>query len=151
MSKEKKVEKILGFLHFFMHSIKVQDYRPWVQIELTKEQLRVIFLLYHKGQSSPGEIALAFGVPKANVTSVIDRLVNKGLVSRHENPSDRRRHLLSLTDEGKSRVVRLREIRIATITRVLERMPDDALDSLVEGLGALTKALEEEGQENGSD
>jgi len=151
MSKENNVENILGFMHYFMHSIRVQDYRPWVQIELTKEQLRVIFLLYHKGQSSPGEIALAFGVPKANVTSVIDRLVNKGLVSRHENPSDRRRYLLSLTDEGKNRVVRLREIRIATITRVLERMPDDALDSLVEGFGALTKALEEGGQVNGSD
>ena len=151
MNKEKNVEKILGFMHYFMHSIKVQDYRPWVRIELTKEQLRVIFLLYHKGQSSPGEIALAFGVPKANVTSVIDRLVNKGLVSRHENPGDRRRYLLSLTDEGKNRVVRLREIKIATITQVLKRMPDDALDSLVEGLGALTKALEEEGQVNGSD
>ena len=151
MNKGKNVEIILGFMHYFMHSIKVQDYRPWVRIELTKEQLRVIFLLYHKGQSSPGEIALAFGVPKANVTSVIDRLVNKGLVSRHENPGDRRRYLLSLTDEGKNRVVRLREIKIATITQVLKRMPDDALDSLVEGLGALTKALEEEGQVNGSD
>jgi len=151
MNKEKNVEQILGFMHYFMHSIRVQDYRPWVQIELTKEQLRVIFLLYHKGQSSPGEIALAFGVPKANVTSVIDRLVNKGLVNRYENSSDRRRYLLSLTDEGKSRVVRLRAIRIAVITRVLERMPDDALDSLVKGLGALTKALEEEGQVNGSD
>jgi len=30
-------------------------------------------------------------------------------------------------------------------------MPDDALDSLVEGLGALTKTLEEEEQVNGSD
>jgi len=47
--------------------------------------------------------------------------------------------------------VRLREIRIAAITRVLERMSDEALDSLVEGLGALTKTLEEEGQANGSD
>ena len=143
MNKEENIEKILGFMHFFMHSIKVQDYRPWIQLELTKEQLRVIFLLYHKEQSSPGEIALAFGVPKANVTSVINRLVNKGLISRHENPSDRRRYLLSLTDEGKNHVVRLREIKIATITRILERMPDDALDSLVEGLGELTKALEE--------
>ena len=151
MNREESIGKILEFMHYFMHSIMVQDHRPWVQLELTKEQLRVIFLLYHKRQSSPGEIALAFGVPKANVTSVINRLVNKGLVSRHENPSDRRRYLLSLTDEGKSRVVRLREIKIATMTRVLERIPDDALDSLVKGLGALTKALEEEGQVNGSD
>jgi len=30
-------------------------------------------------------------------------------------------------------------------------MPDDALNSLVKGLGALMKALEEEGQVNGSD
>ena len=76
----------------------------------------MIFLLHHKGQSSPEEIALVFGMPKTNVASVIDRLVSKKLVSRHEDTSDRKRYLLSLTDEGKSRVVRFRELRIPPIT-----------------------------------
>ncbi|KKL81145.1 hypothetical protein LCGC14_1997720, partial [marine sediment metagenome] len=35
MKKEVNIEKILGFMHYFMHSKRVQDYRPWVQLELT--------------------------------------------------------------------------------------------------------------------
>ena len=151
MNREKAIEKILGFMHHFMHSIRTQDFHPWMRLELTKEQLRVIFLLFHKGELSPGEIARVFGVPKTNVTNVINRLVTKGLLNRCEDPADRRRCLLSLTDEGKNRVIRLREISTAQIRRVLERMPDDALNSLVNGLGALMKALGEEGQINGSD
>jgi hypothetical protein len=46
-------------------------------------------------------------------------------------------------------VERLREIGVAKINRVLERMPDSALVSLQMGLAALIKALEEEGEVNG--
>jgi DNA-binding MarR family transcriptional regulator len=108
-----------------------------------------MFLLSFKGRSSPGEAAASFGVPRANVTSIIDRLVERGLVSRQENPDDRRSHILSLTEEGKSQVERLLEIGATKIRGVLERMPDNALVSLEIGLEALIKALEQEGEANG--
>ena len=74
-----------------------------------------------------------------------------GLVCRHECSSDRRQQLLSLIAEVENLVLQLREIKITTVTRLLERKTDDTLGSLIEGLGALTKAFEEEGQINGSD
>ena len=141
MNKEENIERILGFMRYLMHSVRVQDYRPWVQLKLTKEQLRVIFLLFHKGQSSPGEIALAFGVPKANVTSVIDRLLNKGLVSRHEDPSDRRRYLLSLTDKGKKMMVEHKNLIKGSFKDRLSYLTDEELRELLASLRKLRDIL----------
>ena len=149
MDKKENIESIIGLINNLMLSTKAHEPHPWLHLELTREQLRVMFLLSFKGRSSPGEVAASFGVPKANVTSIIDRLVGKGLISRQDNPDDRRSCILSLTEEGKSQVERLREIGSAKIKRVLERMPDSALVSLKMGLEALMKALEEEGEVNG--
>jgi len=149
MDKKENIESIIGLINNLMLSTKAHEPHPWLHLELTREQLRVMFLLSFKGRSSPGEAAASFGVPKANVTSIIDRLVEKGLISRQENPDDRRSYILSLTEAGKSQVERLREIGAAKIKGVLERMPDSALISLQMGLEALIKALEEEGEVNG--
>lgn len=149
MDKKENIKSIIGLINNLMLSAKAHEPHPWLHLELTREQLRVMFLLSFKGRSSPGEVATSFGVPKANVTSIIDRLVDKGLISRQENPDDRRSYILSLTEAGKSQVERLREIGVAKIKGVLERMPDIALISLQMGLEALIKALEEEGEVNG--
>jgi len=64
------------------------------------------------------------------LAGVIDRLVEKVLISRQHDPDDHGSYILSLTEEGKSRVERLQEIAAARIKVVLERMPDNALTSL---------------------
>ena len=149
MDRKENIRSIIGLMNNLMLSAKAHEPHPWLHLELTREQLRVMFLLSFKGRSSPGEVAASFGVPRANVTSIIDRLVERGLISRQENPDDRRSHILSLTEEGKGQVKRLREIGAARIKSVLERMPDKALVSLRVGLEALIESLEEAGEVNG--
>jgi len=149
MDKQENTKSIIRLIHNLMLSAEARDPHPWLHLELTREQLRVIFLLSFKGRVSPGEVAESFGVPKANVTSVVDRLVAKGLVSRQENSDDRRSYILSLTEAGGSQVERLREIGTARIGRVLERMPNKALASLRTGLESLITALKEEREDNG--
>ena len=149
MDKKENIESITGLMRDLMHSTEAHTPHAWLHLELTREQLRVIFLLFFKGSASPGEVAESFGVPKANVTSVIDRLVGKGLVNRQENQDDRRSYILSLTEEGRSQVKQLREIGDAKIKRVLERMSDEALASLQMGLESLSTALKEEGESHG--
>jgi DNA-binding MarR family transcriptional regulator len=149
MDKKENIRSIIGLMNNLMLSAKAHEPHPWLHLELTREQLRILFLLSFKGRSSPGEVAASFGVPRANVTSIIDRLVEKGLISRQRNPDDRRSYILSLTEEGKSQVERLREIGAAKIKGLLERMPDNALVSLQAGLEALIRALKEEGEVNG--
>ena len=120
MDRKENIEKALKLLDSMAHSARPHDHRPWLELKLTREQLRIIFLLSFKQPVSPGEVAREFGVPKANVTTVINSLVNQGLIRRYENPDDRRSYLLSLTKDGEKQVAKLREFQSAKMKKIME-------------------------------
>jgi DNA-binding MarR family transcriptional regulator len=74
------------------------------------------------------------GVSLATVTGIVDRLAAQGLVSRREDPSDRRVRLLELTAEGRELVGGVMDAGSAQYRRLLSRLEVDELrllDSLV--------------------
>ena len=48
-----------------------------------------------------GELSQRMMVSNGNVTGLVDRLVEQGLISRRPSPKDRRAQLVSLTAEGR--------------------------------------------------
>ena len=48
-----------------------------------------------------GEVVAVFGLRGSTATSVLDRMEERGLIDRHDNPDDRRSFLLDLTAEGR--------------------------------------------------
>jgi len=48
-----------------------------------------------------GELVTVFGLRGSTVTSVLDRLEERGFIARRDNPEDRRSFLLDLTAEGR--------------------------------------------------
>lgn len=77
---------------------KVSDYG------LTTPQFGVLEALYHLGPLSLGELAEKLLVTGGNVTYVMDRLEDQGLVYRYRRPDDRRVILARLTPEGRDLV-----------------------------------------------
>jgi MarR family 2-MHQ and catechol resistance regulon transcriptional repressor len=73
---------------------KVQDYG------LTTPQFGTLEALYHLGPLSLGELAEKLLVTGGNVTYVMDRLEDQGLVYRYRRPDDRRVIQAKLTPEG---------------------------------------------------
>lgn len=55
----------------------------------------------------PGMIADALGLDPASLVRVVDQLVETGLITRDDDPHDRRAKLLTLTREGTSRAAAL--------------------------------------------
>lgn len=53
--------------------------------------LRVLDLIFMRGQVSAGELASATGLTTGSVTALIDRLEKAGYVERHRDPTDRRK------------------------------------------------------------
>ncbi|MDL9944963.1 MarR family transcriptional regulator [Gordonia sp. ABSL11-1] len=51
-----------------------------------------------------GEIATATGLRPAATTALIDRLVDNGFIRRTAAPTDRRKVLVEMTDDGRQRV-----------------------------------------------
>lgn len=72
------------------------------QTNLSTSQLLVLELLADENPSTVGSIAERVGLAQATVTGMVDRLEEKGLVSRKRGESDRRQVNVTLTDAGRS-------------------------------------------------
>jgi MarR family 2-MHQ and catechol resistance regulon transcriptional repressor len=74
---------------------KVQEYG------LTTPQFGILEALYHLGPLSLGELAEKLLVTGGNITYVMDRLEEQGLVYRDRSPADRRIIQAKLTEKGR--------------------------------------------------
>ncbi len=107
---------------------------------LTMTQLKSLFLITHMVSTNFRKLAEALGVTPSNVTAIVDRLVQQGLVSRTENPEDRRIMVLQVTDKGRTVLANLRESGIKRMTEILTLLSVEELSALAQGLSALVIA-----------
>lgn len=93
---------------------------------------------------SPGQLAELLGVTKQRATQLADEMEKAGFIERTPDPGDRRRTLLSLTEQGSAvRRAALGESR--RIERELrEKLGDRAVDGLRRSLRALLEAAGED-------
>jgi DNA-binding MarR family transcriptional regulator len=68
--------------------------------DLNKHDGSVIFYLGQDGECTMTELAQMIRLTVSSATLIVDRLVDKGLVSRHRSLEDRRVVRVALTDEG---------------------------------------------------
>jgi len=106
--------------------------------------VQVLAMLEEVGSMSVSEISKRFGIAKPNITPLVDRLVNAGLVDRVRSDTDRRVVNIVILDEGRQR---LRQIQDALNNHVaswqntlspeeFERL-DRALIDIIEILGKI--------------
>jgi DNA-binding MarR family transcriptional regulator len=120
------------------------QYAPeaWMDMNLTIAQLKSLSFIARKGSTNSKQLAAALGSTSSNVTGIVDRLVEQGLVSRQENPEDRRMLLLRATAKGEGILANLRERKISHMSEILAHMSLEELSMLAQGLSSLVKAAE---------
>ncbi|MEM0986526.1 MAG: MarR family transcriptional regulator [Pseudomonadota bacterium] len=67
---------------------------------LTPSQLLVLQMLNERGQTAIGDIVKSTQLSNATITSLVDKMVDRGLVSRDRGSTDRRRVWLTLQPSG---------------------------------------------------
>ena len=112
---------------------------------VTGGQVSLLFQISrHRGIGVRGLAALERMSP-ASMSGYVDRLERAGLVRRTQDPKDRRRHGLSVTEEGERVLRSVRSRRTAWLAARLEHLsPDElaAVDAAVEPLMRLIGDLE---------
>ena len=97
---------------------------------VTPTQFAILEALYHIGAMKPGELADKMFMSCGNITYVLDRLVEKGLIDRVQNPSDRRSFVVDLEPKGKSLVEEHIKGYVNDITEVMGALELQELNSL---------------------
>ena len=103
--------------------------------ELTMRQLRVLNVVAREPGLATNELSQRLGVSAPTASGIVERLTDKGLVERTDDPSDRRVHRLNLTDAGAE--------LIRNVDTMLERLIDTVLPLVsMEDLEAMRRASE---------
>ena len=100
-------------------------------------QVRVLAFIKRRPGSSLSELAEALGVTKATASTLVERMVQKRLVKRTEDPKERRCIVLTLTKEGEVHLAEVRDLAIGEVARILKDLPAQKLRKIHEGMALL--------------
>ncbi len=108
---------------------------------LTVPQLRVMMLLRRAPGSGVSAVAGHQGVSLASASALVERLVRQGLVERVQDPAERRRVRLTLTDTGADR---LRSVNLGTrraMARALQARSPSELALIAQAMDLLMASV----------
>jgi MarR family 2-MHQ and catechol resistance regulon transcriptional repressor len=99
----------------------------------------VLEVLLHKGPLPVNTIGPIVDLTPGSISIAVDRLVEKGLVSRVESAEDRRVRIVALTPSGKDLIVTAFRKHAGQIKRVFSELSAEELCALEEALKRVGK------------
>lgn len=110
---------------------------------VTLAQFRTLVVLQAHGQINLGRLAELLDVTSSTALRMIDRLLAAELVTRRENPDNRREVLLGLTGAGENVVQQVTTRRRREIAAVVRGMDVEHRADLVQALRSFADAADE--------
>lgn len=116
--------------------------RRWPSGPISLVHLQVLMLLDGEGPQSMHGLAEALDVSQASATGIVDRMEQRGLVTRLRDEDDRRVIRVALTDSGRQLLAGIAAERRERLALVLAELTDGELEGFLRGSQALRRARE---------
>lgn len=146
---ERLIADIMGAQQRLQHLFAYDRSDPLFASQLTMPQLKILLLLYRLGDTSGRELAGLMGVSLATMSGMVDRLVAHDLVTRAEDPHDRRVRRITLSGIGKEMIGNIITAGAEKQARLLRRLTDAELRTVAEAMRAMVRAATEEAEAGG--
>jgi len=72
-------------------------------IGLSRSQAKALMILRDRGPSTATELGACLALTKASLTGLVDELESAGLLHREQDPSDRRKAMLLISERGQAK------------------------------------------------
>ena len=125
-----------------MHRL-IEGHAPeFTEVAITMAQAKVLYVVMAAGELRMSELAARLGVGSSSASGIADRLVELGLLQRHDDPKDRRQVVVTTTPEAGALLERFRELDLRQLRALLERLQPDELDTVDRSLEILGRAID---------
>ena len=147
MVKKETVEDLIELQRKIDRDRRQYELDAWMSLNLGIGQLKTLFFISNRGATTTGKLATALKVTPTNVTGIIDRLLEKGLITRIGDPDDRRVLVLRTTPKGDELVAELRQKRRERMTELFKHLSDKEAEIVAQGLKIMVKAIDAKQEE----
>ena len=130
---------VMDSLRAVVRALRISTRAVEKEIGISGAQLFVLQQLEDAPARSVNELAERTSTHQSSVSTVVSRLVERGLVRRAPSAEDGRRMEISITDAGRKLVQAAPLTAQVRIMEALHRLPPEQLHTLAEGLGALVR------------
>ena len=98
---------------------------------ITPSQLRMLMALEGQNDSSLKEVANLLNVTSSAATQLVDGLVANGYVTRKENPEDRRKMTITISNKTKKKIAKMKEQNITQLLDLFKVLSDKELNQFL--------------------
>ena len=112
-----------------------------VETNITLPQMVCLHTLKFQGSQNVGAIGQTLSLSASATSHLVDRLFERGFVTREEDPSDRRQKVVAITSSGLELATRLDDARFEQISRAVADIDPDLRDRLVAVIEQVTQQL----------
>lgn len=119
LTKEESV-LIIGF-HRIVNTMDRESAFLCKKEGLTLAQFAVLEALYHKGELTVGQLKTLVLSTDGTMPVVLRNLEKEKLISKKQDADDRRKYLISLTEEGKKRIQKVYPQNVKVLREFLKK------------------------------
>ena len=145
-SRTDEATEVFRIIGRFRRALRRSAGRGFDSARLTESQSELLWLVGRRPGISVSAAAAELGLAPNTASTLVSKLVSGGLLVRTAGDTDRRIGQLRLAEPTQQIVDASRAARRALLSRVLDELDDDQIDSLTKGLEVLdtmTRILQE--------
>ncbi len=144
MTHDEQVEQAHAIIRSFVQLTLARLAQDWAAQGLSLPQIRLLLVLAHIAPATIGQIADNLRIGQSAASLQVDRLVQARLAERTDDPADRRRALVRLTEAGEALLGRQRAGQ-QRLHAILNELDYAHLTMIIDTFTAILSLAESEG------
>jgi DNA-binding MarR family transcriptional regulator len=137
-----RIHHVMSCSEALIHGFNPSRDRAWLRVDLTMPQLKTLIYVTKNSGATSGQVAANLGVGLSTITGIVDRLAEQNLVTRREDPRDRRITRVLATQSGISLVEELLQYRNEVMNAILAQLDPDQLKTVETAFQYLLDAID---------
>ena len=135
------VAAALAAFEDFQHHLMAVHADEFTAFDLTMAQAKLLYVVMVGGELNLSEIASRLGVTASTASGAVERLVELGLLSRTDDPTNRRQVRVSATPLGTAAIERMSELSARQLRALLVTIDDADLDVVQRAIRIMIEAI----------